>query len=282
VNGAESCGSDFLLNKVLKGDWKYPGWVLSDWGAVDDVSYFMNGLDQQSGAQLDKERWFGEPLKAEIAAGRVPAARVSDAVRRILRSLYAVGADTLSPPTKIDYPANAKVSLAAAQQGIVLLKNDGVLPLAATARSILVVGGQAEFGVLSGGGSSQVTPANGPPRILPLGMEGQMNAFARELYMPSSPLAALKAALPQATIGFDPGYSVSATAAAAAKADLVIVFATKWEGEGFDSPDLSLPRGQDDLIAALADANRNVVVVLETGNPVTMPWLADVRAVVEA
>ncbi|MET0374839.1 MAG: glycoside hydrolase family 3 N-terminal domain-containing protein, partial [Rhizorhabdus sp.] len=69
VNGAHSCGNDHLLNTVLKRDWGYKGWVMSDWGAVGDVSFFNAGLDQQSGAQLDKQIWFGEPLKREFAAG---------------------------------------------------------------------------------------------------------------------------------------------------------------------------------------------------------------------
>ncbi|MBB4642536.1 beta-glucosidase [Rhizorhapis suberifaciens] len=282
VNGQKACGNDHLLNRVLKGDWNYKGWVLSDWGAVDDVSYIKAGLDQQMGHQLDKQHWFGQPLADLVASGEVPKSRISDAVRRILRSMFAVGITGPYEPQPIDYKAHAEVALEAARGGIVLLKNDGILPLAATAKNILVVGGNADFGVLSGGGSSQVTPSNGAPRLIEGGGDGLMATFSRQLYMPGSPLEALRKTLPNAKISFQNGYSAEAAAAYAAKADLVIAFATKWEGEGVDSGALTLPQGQDHLISVLAQANPNLVVVLETGNSVTMPWLDKAKAVVQA
>ncbi|MEJ7932914.1 glycoside hydrolase family 3 C-terminal domain-containing protein [Sphingobium sp. AN558] len=281
VNGDKACGNDYLLNHVLKDEWNYKGWVMSDWGAVDDVSYIKSGLDQQMGYQLDKQHWFGQPLADLMAKGDIPKSRISDAVRRILRSLFTVGIAAPYNPQPIDYKAHAQVALDAARGGIVLLKNDGILPLAAKARTILVVGGNADFGVLSGGGSSQVTPSRGAPRIIEQG-DGPMALFSRQLYMPGSPLKALSEALPDAKIRFQNGYSPEVAAAYAAKADLVIVFATKWEGEGMDSGSLTLPQGQDRLITALAEANPNLVVVLETGNPVTMPWLDKAKAVVQA
>ena len=282
VNGQKACGNDHLLNHVLKDEWKYKGWVMSDWGAVDDVSYIKAGLDQQMGYQLDKQHWFGQPLAYLVASGDVPRSRISDAVRRVLRSLFAVGIASAYEPQPIDYKAHAQVALDAARGGMVLLKNDGILPLAATARNILVVGGNADFGVLSGGGSSQVTPSNGKLRIIENGGDGLTALFSRQFYMAGAPLEALGKTLPAAHISFQSGYSAEAAAAYAAKADLVIVFATKWEGEAMDSGSLALPQGQDQLIAALAAANPNLVVVLETGNPVTMPWLDKAKAVLQA
>ncbi len=282
VNGPYACGSDFLLNKVLKDDWGYKGWVMSDWGAVHEVAYFNAGLDQHSGAELDKKVWFDAPLKAEYAAGRVSKARLSDAVRRILRSIYAVGADWKPEPRAIDYDASARVAREAEAAGIVLLKNDGALPLSSEAKSILVIGGYAIAGVISGGGSSQVTPVGGAAAIVPTNVHRLVKRPTGQLIVPSSPVAALKANLPGVKIEFDSGYDTGMAAARAARADIVIVFATKWESEGWDSSDLSLPQGQDGLIAAVARANPNTIVVLETGNPVAMPWLADVKAVVEA
>jgi beta-glucosidase len=282
VNGAKSCGNDFLLNRVLKQDWGYKGWVMSDWGAVDDVSFFMRGLDQQSGHQLDRQVWFGAPLRKLVDEGKVPHARVADAVQRILRSFYAVGAEKQYSPTPIDYKSNAQASLDAARNGIVLLKNDGVLPLAKDAKNVLVVGGNADFGVLSGAGSSQVAPSNGPPRLLDVGGDGLMGAWNKMLFMPSSPLKHLRGILGEQALTFETGYSPAAAVVAAKRADLVIVFATKWEAEGMDSGSMALPQGQDPLIRDLTAVNRNVVVVLETGNPVTMPWVNDVRAIVQA
>ncbi|OAN62289.1 beta-glucosidase family protein [Sphingomonas sp. TDK1] len=280
VNGDYACGNDFLLNQVLKRDWAFPGWVMSDWGAVHDVSYFAKGLDQQSGAQLDKQVFFDKPLRAEVAAGRVPMERVRESVRRILRSLYAVGADAPLAEGAIDEAAHAADARAVAAAGIVLLKNEGdVLPLAG-AKSVAVIGGHADLGVLSGGGSSQVTP-KGPVTVLPLGGRGMMGPWARQLYMPSSPLRALAAAMPGAKVEYDSGYDLAAATAFAKQSDVVIVFATAWSSEGSDFS-MTLPEGQDALIAAVAAANPNTIVVLETGNPVKMPWLGKVKAVVEA
>jgi len=282
VNGAYACGNDFLLNRVLKRDWDYKGWVMSDWGAVHDVGYFNAGLDQHSGAQLDQKVWFDEPLKAEYAAGRVSKERLSDGVRRILRSLYAVGADHPPQKTAIDYDAHGKVAQAAAAGGIVLLKNDHALPLAGSSQSILVIGGYAIAGVLSGGGSSQVTPVGGAAAVIPTDVHHLVKRPVGQLLIAPSPVKALKDTLAGATIAYDPGNDTAVAAARAARADVAIVFATKWQTEGMDSGNLSLPAGQDELIEAMAKANRNTIVVLETGNPVLMPWLADVKAVVEA
>jgi beta-glucosidase len=282
LNGPYACGNDPLLNRVLKGDWGYKGFVMSDWGAVYDVDFILKGLDQQSGSQLDKQLWFDAPLQARVSEGVVPRARISEAVRRILRSLYAVGADRPAVPTSIDYVAHATVARQAAAEGIVLLKNDGALPLAAQNQKIALIGGHANIGVLSGGGSSQVTPYGGASTIIPLGGPGLEGILIRELFMPSSPLNALKAALPGAQITYYNGYDAEASAAVAAHADTVIVFATQWQGEANDHASMSLPEGQDELINAVAKANPNTVVVLETGNPVKMPWLNSVKAVVEA
>ncbi|MEH3036078.1 MAG: beta-glucosidase [Sphingomonas adhaesiva] len=281
VNGAPACGSDMLLNRVLKRDWRFPGWVMSDWGSTGSEDDLTAGLDHQSGSQQDRQRWFDGPLRRAVADGRIPRARVGDAVRRILRGVFAVGADQADRPP-VDTAANASVALDAARGGIVLLKNDGILPLAVNAKHILVIGGFASQGVLSGGGSSQVTPSGSAPFVIPGGGTGIPAILQRQVYFPSSPVKALQAALPQARIEFASGYSPENAAAAAAHADLVIMFATKWEGEGSDSPSLALPQGQDALIAAVAAANRNAVVVLETGNPVSMPWLGAVRGVVQA
>jgi beta-glucosidase len=281
INGDYACGNDFILNHVLKGDWAYKGWVMSDWGATQDVSYLTEGLDQESGEQLDKQVWLNGPLQAQMAAGRVSKARVSDAVRRILRSLYAVHADGPLTESPIDFAAHATVARSAAVEGIVLLKNTGVLPLSATLRSVAVIGGHADIGVLSGGGSSEVTPHGDKPTIIPIGGSGDMGAYMHQLYIPSSPLKALQTALPSTAIYYDSGYDVLQAAAVAARADLAIVFATQWQIEGMDAG-MALPEGQNDLIAAVARANPHTVVVLETGNAVTMPWLNDVKAVVEA
>ena len=284
VNGDYSCGNDHLLNGVLKGDWAYKGWVMSDWGAVHAMDYAVKGLDQQSGEQLDDQIWFGAPLKVAVEKGEVPAARLADMTRRILRSMFAAGLfDVPTSKSEIDYKANAEIARKVAQEGIVLLKNrEGLLPLAKSAKTIAVIGGHADAGVLSGGGSSQVVPPGGAKVSIPLGGEGQMAAFRNQILHPSAPLAAIRAEAPDAKVTFNDGRYVASAVAAAKAADVVIVFGNQWMGEGEDAPDLSLPEGQDALIAAVTAANPNSIVVLQTGGPVTMPWLDQAGAVIEA
>jgi beta-glucosidase len=282
VNGVYACGNDQILNGVLKTSWGFPGWVMSDWGAVHDWRFAVNGLDQQSGEQIDKQVWFDAPLKAAMASGEFSKARLSDMVRRILRSMFAVGVTDWKETPAVDAAAHAATALQVARQGVVLLKNDNsILPLSRTAR-IAVIGGKADVGVLSGAGSSQVTPPGGFAAIIPVGGEGAMSVFRREHYHPAAPLAELRKRAPSATIRFDAGQFPESAAILASRSDVAIIFVTRHEGEGFDVPNMTLPHGQDELIAAVADANPNTIVVLETGNPVAMPWLSKVKAVLAA
>lgn len=286
VNGDWACENDFLLNKVLKRDWRYRGWVMSDWGGVHSTAKAAKaGLDQQSGQELDKAMYFSEPLKAAVQAGDVPVARLDDMVARYLTGLIETGAyDNAVPSTAqpIPYARHAEVAQRAAEAGIVLLKNErDLLPLAAKANRIVLIGGAADLGVLSGGGSSQVRGVGGAPIEIPLSTGGSAS-FARITYHASSPLAALRKALPGAQISFIDGRNLNATTAAVKAADLAIVFATQWTTEADDVADLRLPNHQDALIAAVAAAQPNTVAVLETGGPVLMPWLANVPAVLQA
>ena len=286
VGGDWACENDFLLNQVLKRDWGYRGWVMSDWGGVHSTVKAANaGLDQESGQELDKAIYFGEPLKAAVAQGAVPAARLDDMIVRYLTGLIETGAyDTPVPATAQTppYAAHAEVAQRTAEAGIVLLKNDGaLLPMAATAKTIALIGGRADVGVLSGGGSSQVRSVGGAPIEIPL-TSGAAMSFARYTYHASSPLKALQAALPGARVSFVDGKDVAAAAAAAKAADIAIVFATQWTTEAQDVATLALPDGQDALIAAVAAAQPRTVAVLETGGPVLMPWIASVPAVLQA
>lgn len=285
VNGEQGCASDWLLNKVLKKDWGFKGFVMSDWGAVPNVEAAMKGLDQQSGEQLDPAVFFGDKLAAKAAADTSWSTRLDDMNTRILTAIYASGVD--KDPAKagatIDYVANAKVAEDVAKQGIVLLRNErAALPLTKSAKSILVVGGLASTGVLSGAGSSQVIGSGGPAASIPLGGTGQFASFQNIVYHRSSPFAAIEKMAPEAKVRFRTGRFVSEAVAEAKKADIVIIFANQWSGEGFDQPDLSLPDGQDALIDAVAAANQNTVVVLQTGGPILMPWLDKTAAVLQA
>ncbi len=287
VNGTYAAANDVLVNQVLKGAWGYRGWVMSDWGATPSWECALGGLDQECGAQLDALLWqseaFGEHLRAAHADGRLTNERLSDMVRRILRSMFAVGVDRAEAAAAPEMAAHNEIALRIARQGIVLLTNRGLLPLApeSTAR-IAVIGGYAHVGVPAGYGSSAVVPPGGYAAVVPIGGSG-LEAGLRKLHLlPSSPLNELRKQFPNAHIEFDPGISPAEAVLAARRADIAIVFAIRAEGEGFDIADLSLPWGQDALITAVSAANPNTVVVLETGNPVAMPWRDSVRAIVQA
>jgi beta-glucosidase len=286
INGDYACENRHLLTDVLRTDWGYKGFVMSDWGAVHStVKAAIAGLDQQSGQELDKALYFGAPLAKAVADGTVPVAQLDTMVRRILTGIIVSGLmdKPLSRASQpIDYAAHADVAQRTAEAGIVLLKNDkDVLPLARTAKRILLVGGHADVGVLSGGGSSQVRSVGGAPIEIPL-KSGAAASFARLTYHASSPLNAIRKMTPGAVVTFVDGSDRSAAAAAAKQADIVIVFATQWQTEAQDTETLALPDDQDSLIEAVAAANPRTAVVLETGGPVLMPWLSRVPAVIEA
>jgi len=284
IGGHYACDNDALLNGILKRDWHFPGWVMSDWGAVHGADAAIHGLDQESAAQFDGQAFFGAPLAQAIANGKIPQARLNDMAYRILRSMAATGLlHTLPEPKAIDAVADAALAKRVAEAGIVLLRNQGaVLPLSRRTRSIAIIGGHADRGVLSGGGSSQVIPVGGAALAIPLGGEGGMAGARSILFDPSSPRDAIRAKIPGATVLVDDGRYPAEAQAVARQADIAIVFATQWMMEGYDAPDLSLPDGQDAVIAAVAAANPRTIVVLETGGPVLMPWLSAVPAVIEA
>jgi len=283
VNGVYACESSYLLNEVLKKDWGFKGWVMSDWGATHSTIPAANaGLDQQSGVPFDLSDYFGPPLKEAVLNGWVPQARLDDMARRVLHAMFEHGVvdhPVAAEPGKIDFNAHAAVSLKDAQEGMVLLKNSAnVLPLDKSVKRVAVIGGYADKGVLAGGGSSLVYPAGGNavPGLEPKIWPGPV------MYYPSSPMKAIQQRLPSAQVSFSDGVDKAAAAKLAQESDVVVVFATQWTGEALDVPNLSLPNKQDELIAAVAAANPKTVVVLETGGPVTMPWLPKVPAVLEA
>ncbi|WP_349258589.1 beta-glucosidase [Steroidobacter sp.] len=287
INGEHAGGNHHLLNEVLKDAWGYRGWVMSDWGATPQWEFALRGLDQESGVQADRMLWGKEPftddLRDAYAKGKFPKERLSDMVHRILRSLFAVGVDKWGPAPKVDMDQQNAIALEAARQGIVLLKNEAALPLATDKPlKIAVIGGYAQQGVISGTGSGAVMPVGGFAGVVKIGGAGVMGKHRNLHLFAPSPLDELKRALPKAQFDFDPGYTPAEAALTARRSDVVIAFGIRVEGEGFDSVDLSLPWGQDAVIDAVATANPNTVVVLETGNPVSMPWRDKVKAIVEA
>jgi len=282
VDGIYACESPWLLDEVLRKDWGWKGFVMSDWGATHSTGAALRaGLDQQSGYPFDVKPFFGDELKAALDGGDVSIDLVDQAASRILYAMFEHGLfDHPITGGPLELPdamlkQNAAISRTAAAESIVLLKNENnILPLAAKVRKIVVIGGHADRGVLAGGGSSLVYPVGGNavPDATPKMWPGPV------MYYPSSPLEALRKRLPDAQISFVDGRDPAAAAAAAKAADLAIVFATQWAGESFDVS-LTLPDKQDALIDSVAGANARTVVVLETGGSVLTPWRSKVSAI---
>lgn len=281
VNGVYACQNSYLLNDVLKLDWGFQGWVMSDWGATHStVPSALSGLDQEFFAN----RYFSAPLKAAVEQHVVPMSVLNNKVHRILRTLFAVGVFDDPPVVKpIDFAADAAVAERVEEAGAVLLKNArNQLPLsAASVHSIAVIGAHSDAGVLSGGGSAQVDPVGGNA-VPPKGNDGLPSWVPPPVWDPSSPLRAIRAMAPKDTVRYDAGTDIASAVQLAAKSDVAIVFADQWTHEGADLPNLELPGNQDELIRRVAAANPHTIVVLENGDPVLMPWLAKVSAVLEA
>jgi beta-glucosidase len=279
INGDYACENKYTLTDVLKGEWGFKGFVLSDWGGT-------HSTEKASAAGLDNEQpmdhFFGPKLKEAVDAGRVPISEIDDHARRVLRSMFLSGVvDYPIEKGVVDVEHGFEVAQHVEEQSIVLLKNDkGILPLSSSkVKSIALIGGHADVGMISGGGSAQVDPPGGNA-IMPPG-QGATH-WQDHIWFPTSPLKALKTELPGAKIDYNAGTDPASAAALAKSSDVAIVFAYQWTSEGMDLPNLSLPDNQDALIAAIAKANPHTIVVLETGTAVTMPWLDDVAGVVEA
>ncbi len=279
VNGDFSCENHHLLTDVLRTDWGFKGFTVSDWGGTHStVKASHAGLDQEEPNQY----FYGEAFRHALTQGEITEAELNEHVRHILYAEFASG--LLDYPAKksvIDPVAGAQISQTLAEQSLVLLKNDRqMLPLDPSRRqTIALIGRHADVGMISGGGSAQVDPPGGNA-IMPPGQGA--TTWMGHIWFPTSPLAALRAALPNATIRFASGEDPTAAAKLARESDLAIVFAYQWESEAMDLPTLGLPDDQDETIRQVAKANPHTTVVLETGSAALMPWIDDVAAVAEA
>ncbi|WP_431822781.1 glycoside hydrolase family 3 C-terminal domain-containing protein [Burkholderia sp. F1] len=306
LNGDYACENAHLLNDVLKNEWGFQGQVQSDWGATHSTAKAVN-------AGLDEEEDVGPSVfltpaavKQAIAAGSVSTARLDDMVRRKLFVMIRTG--VMDDPPKgggaIDFAAAGRFAQAAAEQSIVLLKNDGnQLPLAAAALArIAVIGGHADAAVLSGGGSGNtrdpVTGSFAGCGGLAFGASAGCSWWRNPWLKVDVPIvAAIRALAPAAQVTFAGNsdqqapfraytqQEIDQAAALAARSDVAIVVVAQPAGEDFgdlQSLGLANPSNQDTLVDAVARANPHTVVVVQSGNPVLMPWKDRVAAIVAA
>lgn len=258
VNGEFSCANRFLLTDVLKKEWGFQGFVVSDWGAVHStVPSALAGLD----LEMPTGKYFSSDLASAVRNGRVPISVIDGMLIRRFSTMMKFGLFNTQRAVKpIPVLADAAVARSVADEGVVLLKNKGgILPLHANQlRSIVLIGPYAVQGHNGGGGSSHVIPLF---TILPKdGIQAQLSMDTR--------LRVLN------------GADIAAAVSAAGKADVAVVVVGDQDSEGRDQS-LTLPGQQNELIAAVAEANPRTIVVLQTGSAVLMPWLNKVAAVLE-
>lgn len=286
IRAVYACENAHLLNHVLKGQLGFEGWVMSDWGATHSTARAANsGLDMEMPGPSN----FGTALKAAVQAGRVPISRLNNMVTRILVTMFRLGLfDYVPQEGNAAANANAStadhVSLARQidEQGSVLLKNRGALPIVGSGKTIAVIGPNADPA-----GATLAYQGYGSGHVPLIG-------YATNVVSPLQAIGA-RAAGAGDTVVYDPGTDPVSASAVAKAADVAVVVVGNYATEGEDLPDLGLRQGtcgfmigchtspidEDALISQVAAANKNTVVVLQTGGPVTMPWLQSVAAVLE-
>jgi beta-glucosidase len=268
VNGAYACENEHLLEEVLKRDWRWPGFVLTDYGAAKSTANSLNnGLDLDIWPALA----LSPPLvTGALASGQVSQQTVDEHVRRQLRTLFAFGFfDRAAYPDdtgSIDQAAHHAAAGEIEEQGMVLLRNEGaLLPLdAARTGRLALIGPEAEV-LKDGGGSSAI------------------NEFRT-----TTPRQGIEARLGAQKVAFDDGSDAGRAAEVARGADVAVVVVGDSSSEGSDKPCMGLNCGtadgvdRDALIEAVAAAQPRTVVVLQTGGPVLTPWRDKVPALLEA
>jgi beta-glucosidase len=271
INGDFSCESDLLLNTILKGEIGFKGWVVSDFFGVYDGPKALNaGFDQE----LVGPRVLNPTnLHAWLDSGEITEEMIDGAAYRVVRSHIAAGLfDHPLPEERVDdvsTPENQAVAQRIGEEGSVLLKNeDGILPLDSSVSTIALIG--PTVSIVETNGVNAETAACG---------SRQMPRCDR-METPLEGITA-RAASDGSTVVFDNGSDLTSAAATAAGADVAIVFGYYTQGEGSDMPDLSLDNGGDALVEAVAGANPNTIVMLQTGGPVLMPWIDQVKGVFE-
>lgn len=284
--GKFACQNPYLLKDILKGEWGFKGLVMSDWGAVHNTMEAAgNGLDLEMYPVDGKagNYYMGQPLLDSIKAGKLDAKVLDDKVKRILYvmvKLNMIGKsepDTTGMAALLGTPERAKTALKIAEESVILLKNNQMLPLdPKKIKTLAVIGDNAVRKHARGGGSTvikakyEITPLEGLQKRL--GNSVKIN-FAQG-YNVSNDFKAVNQSL------------IAEAVKAASASDAVILFGglnhePGNDCEGDDKPDMKLPYGQDQLIKAVLKANPNTIIVLITGSPVEMgSWIQDTKALV--
>jgi beta-glucosidase len=298
VNGLYCAENPALLHDVLKKQWGFKGFVISDWGSTYSTAGTVNaGMDLEMPGGDPMKVWFAKPqtrtdgngagwltpekVLPAIAAGQISTAALDDNVSRILRVTFAAG--LFDKPHAgggaVDTPEQKTVARTAAAESMVLLQNTGdLLPIGKSIHSLAVIGPNAAVARTGGGGSSLVRPNYA---ITPLeGIRERAGNAVKVTYAQGIAIPGEDASKDSPAARAQLRQDAAAVAARTDAAIVVVGNAPSIESEGFDRTTLSLPAGQDELVAAIAKANKNTIVVINAGSPVAMdPWIGQVPAV---
>ena len=284
VNGDYCSENEHLLNEVLRGDWGFKGFVVSDWGGTHStMGAMLHGLN----VQMTGSNYLGQPVIDSVKTGALTEELVNETVRQILRVRYAIEAipDDVANTKMTSQPECQEIALRVAEKSIVLLKNEGnLLPLAKEVKKIAVIGQNAVLKTQSGGMGAGVKALY---EVTPLeGLRKRAGDAVQVLYAPGyknfpgrrwGPAPAEPNPLEAAAIDEPADPALLAEAVALAKeADVVIFFGgtnKSIETEGSDRQDIKLPTGQEEVVAALYEANPNLATVLISGGPTDLQVL---------
>ena len=264
VNDVFASESRMLLTDILRTEWNFKGFVMSDWGAVADrVKGVAAGLDLEmpgSGGVNDAK------IVAAVKAGTLSEAALNKAVIRILNIVFRAADEAAAPAPELDLKGDHTIAAELAKECAVLLQNRGVLPLKKGSK-VVYIGGFAKTPRYQGGGSSHINPIR-----VDSALEMAESHGRRVSYVEGFP----------ADLDQREEEEFLRAVSAAAEADAAVIFAglpESFESEGFDRSHMRLPESQNNLIARVAAVQKNTVVVLHTGSPVECPWANDVNAV---
>ena len=297
-----ACHNQYLLNDILKGEWGFDGVVVSDWGGTHDTEQAIkNGLDLEFGSWTNgltagasnayDSYYMAFPYLKMIKEGKVGTDELNDKVRRVLRLIYRTEMNRNRPWGAMNSEAHYDAARQIAQEGIVLLKNDNqVLPInLAQVKKIAVVGENAVKMMTVGGGSSSLKVQR---EISPLdGIKARVGNQAEVVWVRGyvgDASGEYNGVVTGQNLKDDrtPEELIAESVKVAQESDYVIFIGGLNKSAGQDCEDsdrggLNLSYGQDEVIAALAKANKNLVVVNISGNAIAMPWVNDVPAIVQ-
>jgi len=294
--GEHCCHSDLLLNKILKQDWKFDGVVVSDWGGVHNTDEAVNnGLDIEMGTYTNglttqghfpfSSYYLANPFLKGIKEGKYDMAKLDDKARRILRLIFRTTMSANRPFGRFVSPEHSEAARKIAQEGIVLLKNENnMLPIpVGKYKKIAVIGENAARSLVVGGGSTSLKVAY---EISPL--QGLKDKYGKEHIVYSMGYASGPSLYGREEPSILNADSLLNAAVEIAKTADVVIFLGGLNKNYFqdcesgDRKSLSLPFGENKLIESLQKVNKNIVVILASGNAITMPWLQKTPAVMQS